>query len=62
MESEKAINYQQFYYLIGLLAGLACGVIIDKTIVLTAVLGIVGVLFAGFFRNAFVKGRGNNNA
>lgn len=56
---EEAKNYDSLYYLVGLLSGIAAGVVIDKTLVLTAILGLVGLLFAGFFLNVFVRGRGN---
>jgi len=56
---EEQRNIDSLFYLVGLLAGVACGIIIDKTLVLTAVLGLVGLLFAGFFLNVFVRGRGS---
>ncbi|MES2112433.1 MAG: hypothetical protein V4577_26990 [Bacteroidota bacterium] len=56
-EEEK--NIDSLYYLIGLLSGLATGVIIDKSIILIPVLGVVGLLLAGFFLNVFVRGRGS---
>jgi len=55
---EEVENNDSLYYLIGLLSGLACGFIIDNGVVLTAILGITGLLFAGFFLNVFVRGRG----
>ena len=54
--AEEVKNYESLYYLVGLLAGLATGIVIDKSIELTAILGIVGLLFAGFFLRTFVKG------
>lgn len=56
-EEEK--NIDSLYYLIGMLAGLASGVVIDKTFILIPILGVVGLLFAGFFLNVFVRGRGS---
>ncbi|MCR8561553.1 hypothetical protein KXD93_28115 [Mucilaginibacter sp. BJC16-A38] len=55
-EEEKSYDY--LYYLIGLLSGLFTGVVIDYTAILIPILGVVGLLFAGFFLNVFVRGRG----
>ncbi len=55
---EEVENNDSLYYLVGLLSGLATGFVIDNGLVLTAVLGVVGLLFAGFFLNVFVRGRG----
>jgi hypothetical protein len=55
-EEEKNVDY--LYYLIGLLSGLFTGFVIDTTFILIPILGIVGLLFAGFFLNVFVRGRG----
>lgn len=57
--NEEVENYDSLYYVIGLLAGLFTGVVIDTTMVLIPILGVVGLLFAGFFLNVFVRGRGN---
>jgi len=56
---EEVKNYDSLYYLVGLLTGLIVGVVIDTTFVLIPILGVVGLLFAGFFLNVFVRGRGN---
>jgi hypothetical protein len=56
---EEVKNYDSLYYLVGLLTGLIIGVVIDTTFVLIPILGVVGLLFAGFFLNVFVRGRGN---
>ena len=56
-EEEKNVDY--LYYLIGLLSGLFTGVVIDYAFILIPILGVVGLLFAGFFLNVFVRGRGN---
>ena len=56
---EEERNFDSLYYLIGMLAGLASGVVIDKTFILIPILGVVGLLFAGFFLNVFVRGRGS---
>ena len=55
-EEEKSYNY--LYYLIGLISGLFVGVILDKGFIWIPMLGVFGLLFAGFFLNVFVKGRG----
>lgn len=57
--NEEEKNIDSLYYLIGMLAGLASGVLIDKTFILIPILGVVGLLFAGFFLNVFVRGRGS---
>ncbi|MDB4918700.1 hypothetical protein [Mucilaginibacter sp.] len=55
---EEDNSYDYLYYLIGLLSGLFTGFVIDTNFILTPILGIVGLLFAGFFLNVFVRGRG----
>ncbi|MDB5090818.1 MAG: hypothetical protein JWR09_4812 [Mucilaginibacter sp.] len=55
-EEEKSYDY--IYYLVGLLSGLFTGIVIDTSFILIPILGIVGLLFAGFFLNVFVRGRG----
>jgi hypothetical protein len=55
---EEDNSYDYLYYLIGLLSGLFTGFVIDTNFILIPVLGIVGLLFAGFFLNVFVRGRG----
>jgi hypothetical protein len=54
---EKEMNINTLYYLVGLFSGLATGLFIDKSIVLTVVLGVVGLLFAALFLQVFVRGR-----
>jgi hypothetical protein len=56
-EDEK-VSYDGLYYLVGLLAGIFTGIVIDKSFMLILVLGVVGLLFAAFYLNVFVKGRG----
>ncbi|WP_295794614.1 hypothetical protein [Mucilaginibacter sp.] len=56
---EEVKTNDSLYYLVGLLTGLIIGVVIDTTFVLIPILGVVGLLFAGFFLNVFVRGRGN---
>jgi len=50
-------NYDKLYYTAGLLAGLFAGVVIDKGIILIVILGVFGLLFAGFFLQLLVRGR-----
>jgi membrane associated rhomboid family serine protease len=52
-------NYSNLYYIVGLLAGLFTGVILDGGITWVVVMGIFGVLFTAFFRAILVKGRGD---
>ena len=54
-EEENSNDY--LYYLVGLLSGLFTGVVIDNGFILIPILGIVGLLLAGFFLNVFVRGR-----
>ncbi len=55
-EEEKSYSY--IYYLVGLISGLFVGVILDKGFIWIPMLGVFGLLIAGFFLNVFVKGRG----
>jgi hypothetical protein len=55
--NEEEENYDYLYYLVGLLSGLFTGVVIDNGFILVPILGIVGLLLAGFFLNVFVRGR-----
>jgi len=54
-EEEKSDNY--IYYIVGLLSGLFAGVVIDYSFILIPILGIFGLLFAGFFVTLLVNGR-----
>ena len=54
---KEEINYDYVYYLVGLLSGLFTGVVINNGFILVPVLGIVGLMLAGFFLNVFVRGR-----
>jgi len=56
--NEEEKSYDFLFYLIGLLAGMFTGFVLDGSFIWIPVLGIVGLLFAGFFLNAFVRGRG----
>ena len=55
---EDIRQYDYIYYLVGLMSGFFVGVILDKEFIWIPVLGLVGLLFAGFFLNVFVRGRG----
>jgi len=50
---EKSI--ENIYYLVGLLSGLFVGAVLGSGLVWVPVLGIFGLLFAGFFITLFVK-------
>lgn len=56
-EEEK--NYDFLFYLVGLVSGIFAGVVINNGFILIPVLGLVGLLFAGFFLNTLVRGRGD---
>jgi len=56
---EELKSYDYIYYLVGLLSGLFTGVVLDNGFILILVLGLVGLLFAGFFLNTLVRGRGD---
>jgi len=56
MKHHEETNFN-LYYLVGLLTGLFIGVVIDMGLAWIVALGITGLLFAGFFVNALVKGR-----
>jgi hypothetical protein len=55
-EEEKSIDY--IYYLVGLISGLFIGVVLDNGFIWIPILGLFGLMFAGFFLKVFVKGRG----
>lgn len=50
-------SFDQYYYLVGLLAGLFTGAIIDKGFVWIVVGGIVGLLTAGLFVKTATRNR-----
>jgi hypothetical protein len=52
-------NHKAIYSLVGTLSGLFIGVVINQTWQLVVILGVVGFLFSGFFRQLLVKGREN---
>lgn len=53
-EEKKDFN---LYYIVGLLAGLFAGVVIDAGIVWILVLGVFGLAFTAFFTKLMVEGR-----
>lgn len=55
--NEDAKSYDQYYYLVGLLAGLFTGAIIEKGIVWIIAGGIVGLLTAGLYIKTAVRNR-----
>jgi uncharacterized membrane protein YeaQ/YmgE (transglycosylase-associated protein family) len=50
-------NYDKIYYIVGLLAGLFTGVVINNGIIFIIIMGIFGLLFTAFFLQLLVKGR-----
>ncbi len=57
-EEDDRSQYDYIYYVVGLLSGMFVGFILDKEFIWIPVLGLFGLLFAGFFLNVFVRGRG----
>ena len=55
--NEEAINYDKLYYIVGLLAGLFTGAVIEKGFTWVIIGGILGLLTAALFLNVLVKGR-----
>jgi hypothetical protein len=55
--TEKKENINNLYYLVGLLAGLFTGAVIEFSIIYLVTGAIVGLLFAALFLNVLVKGR-----
>jgi len=51
-------NYDYVYYLVGLFSGLFTGAILESSFIWIPILGVFGLMFAGFFLNVFVRGRG----
>jgi len=56
---EEVKNEKGIFSLVGTLTGLFIGVVINQTWELVVILGVVGFLFSGFFRQLLVKGREN---
>jgi len=55
--AEKKENYTNLYYLVGLIAGVLTGAVIQFSLLYLVVGGITGLLFTAFFWNLLVKGR-----
>ena len=55
-EEEKE-NYDYVYYLVGLLTGLFIGATLEASFIWVPIMGVFGLMFAGFFVAVFVKGR-----
>jgi len=53
-------NYDNIYYIVGLLSGLFSGVVINDGVILTLILGIFGLLFSAFFLKLLVRGSENS--
>ncbi|PTQ99925.1 hypothetical protein C8P68_102755 [Mucilaginibacter yixingensis] len=49
-------NYDSLFYIIGLLAGMFTGAVIEKGFTWVVVGGVMGLLTAAFFLNVLVKG------
>ena len=58
-EQTKEISADTIYYLTGLFGGMFIGLILEGSLLWIPILGVVGLLFAGFFRSVFVKGHGD---
>jgi hypothetical protein len=56
-KEEEKVSYDFIYYLIGLISGLFVGVVIDHGLGWVLILGLFGLMFAGFFVNLLVRGR-----
>ena len=56
---EKEENYINIYYIVGLLAGLFTGLVLDAGFIWIPIMGLFGLLFTGFFVKLLVEGRGN---
>jgi len=54
---EKKEDITKLYYLIGTVAGLFVGFLLDMGIGVFVISGIVGFLFSVFFYNVLVRGR-----
>jgi len=51
----KTLQYQNIYYLVGLISGLFIGLVIEGCWLWIPILGIVGLLFTSFFLTVFVR-------
>jgi hypothetical protein len=55
-ENEQA-KYDYIYYLVGLIAGVLTGAVLDVGMLWALVGGVLGLLTAALFLNVLVKGR-----
>jgi hypothetical protein len=57
---EEEENYDNLYYIIGLLAGLFTGLVLQSGFIWIPIMGVFGLLFTAFFLSVFVKGHGED--
>jgi hypothetical protein len=58
-EEEIEISADTIYYLGGLFGGMFIGLILESSLWWVPILGVVGLVFAAFFRATVVKGHGD---
>ena len=56
-KEEKKESFDYIYYLVGLFTGLFIGATLESSWVWVPIMGVFGLMFAGFFLAVFVKGR-----
>ncbi len=56
-EEEEKGSLDYIYYLVGLFSGLFIGFVLDLSFIWIPIMGVFGLMFAGFFLAIFVKGR-----
>lgn len=54
-QEEEAKKYDYLYYVIGLIAGMITGFVIDKDFIWIPIGGVLGLLTAAFFANVVAK-------
>ncbi len=54
---EKKESFDYVYYLVGLFTGLFIGATLESSLIWIPIMGVFGLMFAGFFLTVFVKGR-----
>jgi hypothetical protein len=54
---EEQAKYDYIYYLVGLIAGVLTGAVLDVGMIWALVGGVLGLLTAALFLNVLVKGR-----
>jgi hypothetical protein len=55
--TEEERSYDYLYYVVGLVAGMFTGAVIEKGFYWVVAGGVLGLLSAAFFLNVLVKGR-----